>query len=136
MARAIDDLTATLAGSRNDPWYRELARQVAECIADLERIRAACHGILKRIGEFEEADAAAHNAVAKLLERIAKGPCAAAQGGARLERGGMRRSRIVRGRLGHFGRTNPSRVGQFAISRSSTASEDEKRSKDRVLWRF
>jgi hypothetical protein len=71
-ARAIDDLTAALAGTSNDPWYRELARQVAECIADLERIRAARHEILGRIGEFEKADAGTHKAAAKLLERIAR----------------------------------------------------------------
>src|ERR1035438_4908855 len=52
-ARRIEVLTALLAGSRNDPWFRELARDLAEALVDLERIRAARFQILSDLGGFK-----------------------------------------------------------------------------------
>jgi Mannose-6-phosphate isomerase C-terminal len=54
-AKAIQALTAILAGSRNDPWYRELARNVAESFFDLVRIRTVRSQIFYDLGEFENA---------------------------------------------------------------------------------
>jgi mannose-6-phosphate isomerase-like protein (cupin superfamily) len=69
-AKAIEVLTAILAGSRNDPWYRELARNVAESFFDHVRIRTVRSQIFYNLGEFENADPSKNASAANQLERI------------------------------------------------------------------
>ena len=69
-AKRTEFLTAILAGSRNDPWFRDLAREVAESLVDLERVRAARFQILLDLGHFEEADTDKHASAARQIERL------------------------------------------------------------------
>ena len=69
-AKAIEALTAILAGSRNDPWYRELARNVAESFFDHVRIRTVRSQIFYNLGEVENADPSEHASATNRLERI------------------------------------------------------------------
>jgi hypothetical protein len=69
-AKAIEALTAILAGSRNDSWYRELARNVAESFFDHVRIRTVRSQIFYNLGEFENADPGKNASAANQLERI------------------------------------------------------------------
>ena len=69
-AKAIEVLTAILAGSRNDPWYRELARNVAESFFDHVRIRTVRSQVFYDLGEFENADPSKDVSAANQLERI------------------------------------------------------------------
>ena len=68
-AKGIEVLTAILAGSRNDPWYRELARNVAESFFDHVRIRTV-RSQFYDLGEFENADLSKDASAANQLERI------------------------------------------------------------------
>src|SRR6476619_4693590 len=52
-AKAIEVLTVILAGSRNDPWYRDLALNVAESLFDHVRIRSVRSQIFYDLGELE-----------------------------------------------------------------------------------
>jgi hypothetical protein len=49
-AKGIEALTRILAGARNDYWYRELARELAESSFDLQRIRDVCAHLLHQLG--------------------------------------------------------------------------------------
>jgi len=69
-AKAIEVLTAILAGSRNDSWYRELARNVAESFFDHVRIRTVRSQIFHDLGEFENAGPSKNASAADQLERI------------------------------------------------------------------
>jgi|SRR5712664_1274003 len=69
-AKAIEALTAILAGSRNDPWYRELARNVAESFIDHVRIRTVRSQIFYNLGEFENTDPSKNASATNQLERI------------------------------------------------------------------
>jgi hypothetical protein len=69
-AKSIEVLAAILAGSRNDPWYRELARNVAESFFDHVRIRSVRSQIFYALGELEKADPSSHAYAANQLERI------------------------------------------------------------------
>src|ERR1700758_2347579 len=60
--KAIEASTAILAQGRNDVWYRELARSVAEADAELARIRDVRSQILRSMGDIERANAQAHAA--------------------------------------------------------------------------
>jgi hypothetical protein len=69
-ARRIEQLAEILAGQRNDPWFRELARNVAEALVDLARIRDVRFQILRDLGEFETIDPGGHAAAAGRFERL------------------------------------------------------------------
>jgi hypothetical protein len=69
-AKAIEILTAILAGSRNDPWYRELAQNVAESFFDHVCIRTVRSQIFYNLGELENIDSSKDAAAANQLERI------------------------------------------------------------------
>jgi hypothetical protein len=51
-AKAIAILTSKLAGFSNDPWYRILARDLAESFLDVERVRHVRSEILCELGAF------------------------------------------------------------------------------------
>ena len=69
-AEEVEALASALAGSRNDSWYRELARELAESFSDLKRIRdVRCH-ILHEVGEFATADLSRHEAAAKQFAKL------------------------------------------------------------------
>jgi hypothetical protein len=59
-----------MAGSRNDPWYRELAQNVAESFFDHVRIRTVRSQIFYNLGEFENVDPSKDASAANQLERI------------------------------------------------------------------
>ena len=59
-----------LAEGSNDAWHRELAQNVAECMLELDRIRAARSQILLGLGEFESADLAGHEEAVAQLQKI------------------------------------------------------------------
>ena len=66
----LENLTAMLAEGSNDAWHRELAQNVAECMLELDRIRAASSQILLGLGEFESADLAGHEEAVAQLQKI------------------------------------------------------------------
>jgi hypothetical protein len=69
-AKAIDVLNGNFSSSRNDPWYRELARDVAESFFDHVRIRTVRLQIFYDLDEFETASSGKHASAANQLERI------------------------------------------------------------------
>jgi hypothetical protein len=67
--RDIEGLAAQLAGYSNDFRRTELARTIAECHFDLQRVRAAGTEVLSRIGELETAAVSEHAAAAAAFEK-------------------------------------------------------------------
>jgi len=70
LAKRIEVLTAILAGSRNQTRFRELARELAEALVDIERVRAVRFHILQSLDSFEEASASTHVAATRQLEPL------------------------------------------------------------------
>ena len=66
----LEELTALLARGSNDAWYRELARRVAECLLELQRIRGVRSQILLSLGELETADLCEHERTVAQLQKI------------------------------------------------------------------
>jgi hypothetical protein len=67
--RDIEGLAAQLSGYSNDFRRTELARTIAECYFDLQRVRAARSEVLTRIGELETAAVSEHAAAAAAFEK-------------------------------------------------------------------
>jgi hypothetical protein len=68
--RDIEGLAAQLSAYSNDFRRTELARTIAECYFDLQRVRAARSEVLTRIGELETAAVSEHAAAAAAFEKI------------------------------------------------------------------
>jgi hypothetical protein len=66
----LEELTVMLAEGSNDAWRRELARDIAECILEIDRIRAVRFQILFSLGEFESADFHKHEESVGQLQKI------------------------------------------------------------------
>jgi hypothetical protein len=71
-ATRVEFLAKVLEASRNDPWYCELARDLAESLVDLQRVRGVRAQILHQLGDLENADAAKHAWAANQIRRIGR----------------------------------------------------------------
>jgi hypothetical protein len=66
-AKGIEALTRILAGARNDYWYRELARELADPPLTFQRIRNVCAHLLHQLGT---SDPSWHEEAATQIDRI------------------------------------------------------------------
>ena len=71
-AKRVDLLAKVLSESRNEPWFYELARDLAETFVDLQRVRGARAQILHELGDLENADPAKHTWAASQVHRIGR----------------------------------------------------------------